>query len=73
MSVQQQGTAPGAWPCRLCGGGASVRRGLKDHLAWCLGSHAANMRMLDDVVARDGQLTQEALVAEATRRRNLLH
>ncbi len=69
MSVQQRNDATGLWPCRLCGGAASDRQGLEDHLSWCLGSGAENTRMLDDLIARAGRLGHAALMAEAGRRR----
>ena len=42
---------------------------LVDHLAWCLGGPIENLQLLEAVAARDGELTQAALVAEARRRR----
>jgi hypothetical protein len=41
---------------------------LRDHRAWCQGDALANVVLLEAVLARDGELTQHALVAEARRR-----
>jgi hypothetical protein len=57
------------WICKWCGGGAEDERALIDHQQWCLGDALANTRLLDDVARRDGEITQEALVATAAERR----
>jgi hypothetical protein len=63
-------TAPKSmWICAWCGGGAEDELSLEDHQAWCLSDAEANTRLLNDVAARDGELTQEALVAAARKRR----
>jgi len=58
-----------SWSCSWCGGAAEDEDSLLDHQEWCLGDAASNTRLLADVDARDGELTQEALVAEAKKRR----
>ncbi len=55
--------------CGWCGGTTTDERALLDHEEWCLGDGRANVALLDEVARRDGQLTQEALVEEAHRRR----
>ncbi len=55
--------------CAWCGGAAEDEDSLRDHQQWCLGDPQANTRMLDEVAARDGELSQEALVAAARKRR----
>jgi hypothetical protein len=57
------------WICAWCGGGAEDEQALLDHREWCLGDGVANTHLLDTVARRDGELTQEALVAEAERQR----
>jgi hypothetical protein len=57
------------WVCTWCGGAAEDEESLLEHQEWCLGDAVANTRMLSEVDARDGELTQEALVAEAQLRR----
>lgn len=57
------------WLCALCGGGAEDEQALLDHREWCLGDSLANTQLLADVAQRDGELTQEALVAAAQQRR----
>jgi hypothetical protein len=57
------------WICTLCGGGAEDEASLRDHQEWCLGEALANTQLLDEVAQRDGELTQEALVAAAAQRR----
>jgi hypothetical protein len=57
------------WICALCGGGAEDEVSLRDHQEWCLGEPLANTQLLDEVAQRDGELTQEALVAAAAERR----
>jgi hypothetical protein len=59
------------WICALCGGGAEDEQALLDHQEWCLADPEANTRLLSDVAERDGELTQEALVAAAKKRRNV--
>ena len=51
--------------CLDCGGVTTSRSELRDHRAWCRGDALANVPLLEEVLARDGKLTQEALVAEA--------
>ncbi|MDQ3808903.1 MAG: hypothetical protein M3336_01290 [Chloroflexota bacterium] len=58
-----------AWPCAWCGGAAEDEQSLKDHQEWCLGDPVANTQMLDEVAQRDSELTQEALVEAARKRR----
>jgi hypothetical protein len=55
--------------CAWCGGGAEDEQSLRDHQEWCLADAEANTQLLDEVAAREGELTQEALVAAAKRRR----
>ena len=57
------------WSCSWCGGGASDEQGLLDHQEWCLGDGWANAQLLSEVAQREGELSQEALVAEARLRR----
>jgi hypothetical protein len=57
------------WICSWCGGGAEDEQSLLDHQEWCLADPEANTRLLSDVAERDGELTQEALVAAAKKRR----
>jgi hypothetical protein len=57
------------WMCAWCGGGAEDEESLRDHQEWCLADPAANTALLNDVAVRDGELTQEALVAAARKRR----
>ena len=38
---------------------------LRDHQEWCLGDAAANQRLIQEVVRREGGLNKEALVAAA--------
>jgi hypothetical protein len=57
------------WICAWCGGGAEDEQSLRDHQEWCLADARANTALLDEVAARDGELTQEALVAAAKKRR----
>ena len=44
---------------------------LADHQEWCLADAEANTRLLNDVAVRNGELTQEALVAASKKRRGL--
>jgi hypothetical protein len=57
------------WICSWCGGGAEDEQSLLDHQEWCLADPEANTRLLNDVAQRHGELTQEALVAAAKKRR----
>lgn len=57
------------WICAWCGGGADDEQALLDHQEWCLADAEANTRMLSDVAMRDGEITQDALVAAAKKRR----
>jgi hypothetical protein len=57
------------WICAWCGGGAEDEDSLLDHQEWCLGDGVANTQLLNDVALRNGELTQEALVAAAKKRR----
>lgn len=57
------------WVCAWCGGGAEDEQSLLDHREWCLGEPLANTKLLAEVAQRDGELTQEALVAAAKKRR----
>ena len=58
-----------AWGCTWCGGAAEDEQSLRDHQEWCLGDALANTQLLEEVAARDSELTQEALVAAAKKRR----
>jgi hypothetical protein len=58
-----------SWVCTWCGGAAEDEESLLEHQEWCLGDAESNTKMLSEVDARDGELTQEALVAEAKKRR----
>jgi hypothetical protein len=58
-----------AWGCVWCGGAAEDEQSLLDHQEWCLGDPEANTRLLSEVAQRDGELTQDALVAAAKQRR----
>jgi hypothetical protein len=57
------------WICSWCGGGAEDEQSLLDHREWCLGDGLANTELLDEVAQRDGELTQEALVAAAAKKK----
>jgi hypothetical protein len=63
------GGSKSGWGCSWCGGGASDEQGLLDHQEWCLGDSRANVQLLNEVAGREGELTQEALVAAARQRR----
>ena len=54
--------------CPDCGGVTASRPELRDHRAWCQGDALANVSLLEEVLARDGELRHEALVSEARRR-----
>jgi hypothetical protein len=58
-----------AWGCTWCGGAAEDEQSLLDHQEWCLGDALANTQLLQDVAERDSELTQEALVEAAQKRR----
>jgi hypothetical protein len=55
--------------CAWCGGGAEDEESLRDHQEWCLADPLANTQLLNDVAERYGELSQEALVAAAKKRR----
>jgi hypothetical protein len=55
--------------CTWCGGAAEDEQSLRDHQEWCLGDARANTQLLQEVAERDSELTQEALVAAAKKRR----
>jgi hypothetical protein len=61
------------WICSWCGGGAEDEQSLLDHQEWCLGEAIANTQLLSEVAEREGELTQEALVAAAKKRRHQQH
>ena len=63
-SGRRGGTAP-VWICSWCHGGAEDEQSLLDHQGWCLRDPEANTQLLSAVAERDGELTQEALVAAA--------
>jgi hypothetical protein len=60
---------PALWVCVWCGGGAEDEESLRDHQEWCLSDPRANTQLLEDVARRDGELSQQALVAAARKRR----
>jgi hypothetical protein len=62
------GTRP-AFGCTWCGGAAEDEQSLLDHQEWCLGDALANTQLLQEVAERDSELTQEALVKAARKRR----
>jgi hypothetical protein len=57
------------WACTWCGGAAEDEQSLADHQEWCLADAAANTQLLSDVAHHSGELTQNALVAAARKRR----
>ena len=61
--------ASSEWMCPRCGGSAEDELGLLDHEQWCLGDGLANVQLLAEVAEREGELTQEALVAAARHKR----
>ena len=63
-SRRRSGTIP-VWVCAWCGGAAEDEESLLDHQEWCLGDVAATPGSSPKSPTRDGELTQEALVAEA--------
>jgi hypothetical protein len=69
VKSRKRAETPNMWICAWCGGGAEDEQSLLDHQEWCLGEAEANTRLLDEVAQRDGELTQEALVAAAQLRR----
>ncbi len=60
---------PALWLCAWCGGAAEDETSLRDHQEWCLSDPRANTQLLEDVARRNGELSQEALVAAARKRR----
>ncbi|MBV9324208.1 MAG: hypothetical protein JO352_10515 [Chloroflexi bacterium] len=60
---------PPLWLCAWCGGAAEDEESLRDHQEWCLSDARANTQLLEEVVRRDGELSQKALVAAAARKR----
>jgi hypothetical protein len=70
---RKRGGTLSMWICSWCGGGAEDEDSLLDHQEWCLGDGVANTQLLSDVAQRDGELTQEALVAAAKKRRRAGH
>lgn len=68
-SSRRGGTAT-VWICSWCRGGAEDEDALLDHQEWCLGDGLANTQLLSAVAERDGELTHEALVAAARKRRH---
>jgi hypothetical protein len=69
MSSSMSGRDATAWVCGWCGGGVSDESALRDHQEWCLGDPVANAQLLDEIAQREGELTQDALVAAARQRR----
>ena len=57
------------WMCTWCGGAAEDEQSLRDHQEWCLADAQLNTELLEEVATRDGELSQEALVAAARKRR----
>jgi hypothetical protein len=70
QSVEPEELDLQSWACTWCGGAAEDEESLLDHQEWCLGDARRNSRLIAEVGLRDGELTQEALVAEALKRRN---
>jgi hypothetical protein len=68
-SSRRLGSTATAWTCGWCGGGTHDEQALLDHQEWCLGDGWANTQLLNEVAQREGELTQEALVAAARQRR----
>ena len=60
---------PALWLCAWCGGGAEDEDSLRDHQEWCLADPVLNTGLLEEVATRDGEISQEALVAAARKRR----
>jgi hypothetical protein len=67
--ARRRGGTALVWTCTWCGGAAEDEQSLLDHQEWCLGDGLANTELLSAVAERDGELTQEALVAAAKKRR----
>ncbi len=65
----RRGRTATVWICPWCRGGAEDEQSLLDHQEWCLKDAIANTHLLSEVAERDGELTQEALVAAARKRR----
>jgi hypothetical protein len=53
------------WVCGWCGTPVGSEVALRDHQEWCLGDARLNERLIAEVVAQEGELTHEALVAAA--------
>ena len=68
-SSSKRGGTLTMWICSWCKGGAEDEQSLLDHQEWCLGDPVGNTQLLNEVAERDGELTQEALVAAANKRR----
>ncbi|MCA1644592.1 MAG: hypothetical protein LC797_03685 [Chloroflexi bacterium] len=66
---RRRGGTMTVWICAWCRGGAEDEDALLDHQEWCLGDGVANTQLLSAVAERDGELTQEALVAAAAQQR----
>lgn len=62
---------PALWLCAWCGGAAEDEDALREHQEWCLSDAGANTQLLEEVALRDGELSHEALVAAAARKRRL--
>ncbi|MBV8715759.1 MAG: hypothetical protein JO020_25880 [Chloroflexi bacterium] len=60
---------PPLWLCAWCGGAAEDEQSLRDHQEWCLRDARLNTELLDEVMLRTGEITQDALVAAARKRR----
>jgi hypothetical protein len=57
-------TSRGSHTCR-CAALLESQDALLDHLAWCAGSAADNARLIQEAVARAGNVSYEVLVAIA--------
>ena len=68
-SASRRASPPNMWICAWCRGGAEDEESLLDHQEWCLGDGVANTKLLQDVALRDGEITQQALVEAAAKRR----
>jgi len=60
------------WLCTWCGGAAEDEDSLRDHQEWCLADARLNTELLNQVATRNGELSQDALVAAARKRRATL-
>ena len=60
------------WLCTWCGGAAEDEDSLRDHQEWCLADARLNTELLNQVATRNGELSQDALVAAARKRRAAL-